>query len=914
MAHGASAGELRTEEVRALPARRSGPNELEVVASAEPGSTLVVLTTNYPGWQVRVDGHPRPLRSVGPYLAAEMLPGPHTYTFSFAPGSFFAGLAITLLASLATLAVLVGARRPASLASAVVARARRWRVSARAGPRAWLPRPEKAMGETGNAAEGGARATVAAPRGRGRVYEAVYEGGVLRLDQPLELPDQARVRITLESVASPPPPAGRLAPPFAATRGWFRRLPAIGLRLRAAAARLCLAVGLEWGPFGLALLVYSVTRLWALDQFPIFFFADEAIHVVLAEELIGRGLRDAQGNLLPLYFEAAGQRWTPLLSVYVHAVSVALFGKSLLVTRATSALVSVLGVAAVGLILRQVFRARLWWTGTLFMAIAPAWFLHSRTAFETVMMVSFYSCFLLFYLLYIVKSPRYIFISMLFGAAAFYTYSNGQVIMGALGVLLLVADFRYHLRQWRTLVAALPLGLLLATPLLLFRLSHAEAMETHLRVLDSYWFRPIPLEQKLLQFAQLYGQALSPQYWFFPNTVDLARHRFDDAAHLPLLTLPLVLLGVGVCLRRFGSAPHRAIVLAALAAPASAVLVGVGITRVLGLVVIASLLATLGLEYVVSRVRLPGRQGLLGALLLASLSLLSLLTLRQALAEGPLWVRDYGLYGMQWGARQLFQDLLPRYLAQDLTVRILVSPTWANGADVFLRFFLSPEQRARTQMGNVDAFLANKRPLAGDMLFVMTMEEYERARVSPKLQVVTVEEVLPYPDGSPGFFLARLAYVDNVDAIFAAEREERRRPIQGEIQLYGQTVRVTHSRLGAGQLRDLFDGDRFTLVRGLEANPFVVELSFPEAQTFTGLGADFGSMDFTLSVFLTPTGADQPVVYTATYRGLKPDPHIEMTFEDPPPSVTAMRVEVLQLNAGDTAQIHVRELTPRRAW
>ena len=34
------------------------------------------------------------------------------------------------------------------------------------------------------------------------------------------------------------------------------------------------------------------------------------------------------------------------------------------------------------------------------MAALPAWFLHSRTAFETVMMVGFYAVFVLAYLLY----------------------------------------------------------------------------------------------------------------------------------------------------------------------------------------------------------------------------------------------------------------------------------------------------------------------------------------------------------------------------------------------------------------------------------------------------------------------------------------------------------------------------------
>jgi hypothetical protein len=100
---------------------------------------------------------------------------------------------------------------------------------------------------------------------------------------------------------------------------------------------------LEWALFGLALLVYAFTRLYALERFPIYFFADEATHAVLAADLIQNDFRDARDHLFPIYFEAAGLRWTPLLSAYVHALPVALFGKSIAVTRATGALVTLVG-------------------------------------------------------------------------------------------------------------------------------------------------------------------------------------------------------------------------------------------------------------------------------------------------------------------------------------------------------------------------------------------------------------------------------------------------------------------------------------------------------------------------------------------------------------------------------------------
>ena len=198
---------------------------------------------------------------------------------------------------------------------------------------------------------------------------------------------------------------------------------------------------------------------------------------------------------MPIYFEAAGNRWTPLLSVYVHAVSVALFGKSILVTRATSALVSLLAAVAVALILRLGFKSRYWWAGALLMAVAPAWFLHSRTGFETVMMSSFFACTLLCYLLYRTRSPRYLFAAILFGAATFYTYSNGQMVMAAVAVLWRSPN-PVSPEELADLAAGAALDRLAGRAGVAFPRSQPESMATHLRAIDSYLFRAMPVRTR----------------------------------------------------------------------------------------------------------------------------------------------------------------------------------------------------------------------------------------------------------------------------------------------------------------------------------------------------------------------------------------------------------------------------------
>jgi hypothetical protein len=283
--------------------------------------------------------------------------------------------------------------------------------------------------------------------------------------------------------------------------------------------------------------------------------------------------------------------------------------------------------------------------------------------------------------------------------------------------------------------------------------------------------------------------------------------------------------------------------------------------------------------------------------------------LRDALVNGPTWVRDYGLGGMQYGAKQLFHDTIPGLLQSDPNVTVSVTSSWANAPDMFVQFFLTPDQQQRVSMLNLDYFLLDQRDLPPDMLLVMTPDEYQRAIVSPKLKSVDVEKTLPYPDGTTGFYFTRIAYSDNAAEAFAAERQQRQAVETDEIEVNGERWTVSYSALGGGQLSDMLDGDRFTLARGYEANPFVLEFVFPSPRPITGLAADFGSMDdFTVTAKLYETVDAEPVVYAENFTGLPPDPHVDLAFEGGPPTVSKVRLEILNNTAGEVANIHVREI------
>jgi hypothetical protein len=787
-------------------------------------------------------------------------------------------------------------------------------------------------------------------------YKAAHEAGpeavaalIDDLQARIQRQDQhiASLESALQIIASQQDKLGRYEQQFATLsamlQGQLANAPAISVPTPAALPAapptphspppiplaLTRVLTLEWVLFGLAILVYAVTRFVQITGFPLYFFADEAIEVTLARELIARGFQDVKGNLLPMFFDAYGFQ-VPLVSVYFHALTSSLFGISPEVTRWTSAFVTLTAAIAAGLIGKLALKLRYWWAITLFLAVMPVWFLHSRTAFETATMVSLYTWFLLFYLLYRTRSPKFIFPALLFAALTFYSYGNGQIVIGVTGLLLLLSDLPYHLKHWRTNALAVAFLVLLAVPYLRWRQDYPDVITNQLRRVDSYLMRPIPLQEKLVMFAQRYWQdGISPDYWFNPNVPENARHILKGYAHLPVIGLPLLLLGLGLCLWRFRSAAHRAIVVALLAAPVGAAVSGAAVTRSLMMVFPAAILMTLGVELLVGWLGrlfasdappLPsdGRGGASDArgegwlphfasIALASiLSIASLAMLRDALTNGPLWFRDYGLYGVQWGAQRIFGELAER-LKQNTTDVYLLSPSWANGSDIFLRFFMPNETRVRVE--TVHPYVNYLQPhLSNNAVFVMTPEEINLARTSGKFKPFEPESKILYPDGSDGFYFVRLAYADNVQALFAADLAERMRPITETVMMKEEPWTIGHSRLDMGTMINIFDRQKETLIRGQEANPFLIDITFPVPRSIKGLEMSFGAMDMELTANIFAEGSEIPTQYTNLQKGLPPDPTVIWMFGTSMSNVKRIQLLVRDVNQRDRANIHVREV------
>ncbi|MBG0770613.1 MAG: glycosyltransferase family 39 protein [Anaerolineaceae bacterium] len=680
--------------------------------------------------------------------------------------------------------------------------------------------------------------------------------------------------------------------------------------------------------FLLGLAVYLLTRLIGLADFPIYFFTDEAIQTQQAADLVTRGFRGGNGAFLPTYFENGGQ-FNLGLSVYAQVIPTLIFGKQVAVTRGTAVLLTLIAAVSLGFTLKEAFKSRVWWLGPLLLAVVPAWFLHSRTAFETTLMASLYAAFLYFYLRYRNDHPKALYPALIAGALAFYSYSPGQVIVVVTGLMLLAADARYHWQHRKTALKGLALLALLALPYLRFTVTQGGAQFQHLSLLNSYWVKPLPLWEKIGMYIIRYFKGLNPFYWFWSNPslferlwpdlalptwlfsarTDLVRHTMFGYGHLFWVTFPFWLAGLIRCIRRFQDPAHRTLILAALAAPSGAALVDWGITRGLVFIIPATLMTALGVEMAVNwvKARWPKlNQTMISLVLFAVLAGFSFGMLADALTNGATWYDNYGLDGIQYGARQVFPRAAE--IAQtDPDTTVYVSSTWANGSDVLLRYFA--DGIPNLQMGNINAWALDYRPLDNTMLFVMTEDDLDFIHTCGKFTDITIEETLSYPDGSLGFAFVRLTYVPEILEILADEREARQALVTSELLLNGQQVTVANSVLDMNEIGHAFDGDPTTLIRTLEANPLKIVLSFPEPTSLQSATLLIGGPPTRITVIALLEGEELAALSEEV--GQAPvTREVNLTFADEL-TVDEIRIEVLSVNDGDVSHVHLWEVTLR---
>lgn len=559
-----------------------------------------------------------------------------------------------------------------------------------------------------------------------------------------------------------------------------------------------------WLAFVVGLALYLIIFLTRLEDFPGYFFCDEAVGTVAFHDLRDNHWHAAHApnEFLPAYFRNV-RKYSLSFSVYLQGLVTLGFGTEVGAVRATSVWASALGVLAVALFLRVGFGMRGWWLTPALFAAVPCWFLHERTGFEGAFLGPSIACFLTCYLLYRTRHPAWIVPAMACGAVAFYTYGNGQGLMLVLGLLLLARDVRYHARNCRWGVVGLAVGLALFYPYARFHLMHPEMLQEPFANVSTFLTLDIPWWEKVRTYVRLYGLAFNPFNWFTPVTDELQRHRAVFYPHFLPVLFPLFVAGLFALWQRRHTPAAWQTLAVLIAAPATGALAGfevLGIVRVLPIVIPMIIIIALGWQLMVDAVRTLWLRFAVIGLSSVTIWIFAVTMAIDCISLGNLYPftnREYGLPGLQWGAQAIFRDELPTFdRVLPKSAKFFVSHTWADAPDSFPPFFGWGRVYRPITLASMGQLLAEEsfKPTCDDLV-VVSMPEYAMALESPLVREFRVLRRIRYPSGDLAFVIGHLCLKANSPAIRADEEQRVAAPVQEEVVLLGVKGRLTSSGL-----------------------------------------------------------------------------------------------------------------------
>jgi len=339
-------------------------------------------------------------------------------------------------------------------------------------------------------------------------------------------------------------------------------------------------------------------------------------------------------------------------------------------------------------------------------------------------------------------------------------------------------------------------------------------------------------------------------------------------------------------------------------------MVQLGITRALVMVIPATLFTVIGMvqigDWIQGKIGKQTRYTtVLKSGVFVALVLINIHMLADALQNGPTWFKNYGLYGMQYGAKQVFGHI-ENQLKNDPGAEFYLTSAWANGADVLARYFF--DDPIPFQMGSIEGFIHEYKPIQPGTIFVMTKEERQSMLESQKFTNISTDNVIAYPDGEPGFYFIRLDYVENIQNIFASELADRRKMNTGTVSLPdGTEIEVEYSTLDIGEIKHVFDGDKTTLVRSWEANPLRMIVHFPEEREISQLVMRVGGEPTRVEAELWSANTDKPVVLSEEVSETTTPRFLEMDLPQPS-QVNRVEIRVFNLNNAEPAHVHLWEL------
>jgi hypothetical protein len=93
----------------------------------------------------------------------------------------------------------------------------------------------------------------------------------------------------------------------------------------------------------------------------------------------------------------------------------------------------------------------------------------------------------------------------------------------------------------------------------------------------------------------------------------------------------------------------------------------------------------------------------------------------------------------------------------------------------------------------------------------------------------------------------------------------------------------------------------------MEANPFILELTFPEARQISGFTMVIGDTELSVRVLLYTPGSSEPVTFTFKLDGSRQNPQGSVKFPQSS-QVSVLYIEIKDLRQGEPGNVHLWEL------
>ena len=684
---------------------------------------------------------------------------------------------------------------------------------------------------------------------------------------------------------------------------------------------------LPWALFWTGILIYVVTRLWRVSEYPLAFDGDEAGIVVLGRTLLEGGFRDGLGIWFPIFF--AYPNWNPEVSVYVHLAASSLFGVSVTVARTTSALLTVPAPIALAAALKWGFDSRGWWLAPYVLSALPIWFHLSRSAYDTATWVTFFACSVAAYFRYRFHDPRWALQFVAASLLTFYSNSVAHLYAAMLGATVVLIDWRYHVANWSAWRAPLALAFAGLLPLATFLAKNPGYFAQRLSSTHPHWGDGTrTLAETATAQVRAGAMALKPMAWFVSENrgryVDVTGYHNYYPGTMPLLPWwvgALVAGGVlAIWLPQFRG--RRALLLSLLAmSVAPTAITRFAPTRSLAAIVPIVLLSVYWADAVLPR----GRRVALGAGVVAvAISTSSaFMTLGQALTTQSNRVQDFGGYGIQWGSKEVFA-LVNQRLRSTPGARVMVTTDWAWGGHHFIKFFVDKQELAagRVFLGSLETVLKSREPWGPELWAILSLAQLEYLRdrmrvgasegVGSRVVDVSVTDTIDHPDGTPGFVMVRLREASNIASILAAERAAASRPTYTEMTIDGAVARVGTTAIDDGFLEPVLNNVPNALVRFAGPNPTVLDVTYPTARPVSAIRMVLGAGMWKVTARLSGEGSGLAIDVTGTGEHEGPNSVVNLVVGKSPFQAQRIVYEILQQNASeDDSTVHLYSVEVR---